>query len=49
MPSDIRSFFGGKPAQASSTAPKPAKEVSYPAKNLKFFCTFLLSMTLTTC
>ncbi|KAF3394337.1 Replication factor C subunit 1 [Penicillium rolfsii] len=26
MPSDIRSFFGGKPAQASSNTPKPAKE-----------------------
>ncbi|KAJ5175871.1 Replication factor C subunit 1 [Penicillium canariense] len=26
MPSDIRNFFGGKPAQASGNAPKPAKE-----------------------
>ncbi|OOQ88124.1 Replication factor C subunit 1 [Penicillium brasilianum] len=32
MPSDIRNFFGGKPTQASSNAPKPAKEDSSTAR-----------------
>ncbi|KAJ5925079.1 hypothetical protein N7454_007718 [Penicillium verhagenii] len=31
MPSDIRSFFGGKPAQSSAESPKPAKKEDPPA------------------
>ncbi|KAJ5923904.1 Replication factor C subunit 1 [Penicillium verhagenii] len=31
MPSDIRSFFGGKPAQSSAESPKPAKKEDLPA------------------